>query len=89
MVTSLKGEANFCEILNWQFCLEMNEGLYFFSGEIFFAPIIWDSFDRIIPLEKAGQGGQMIEDLSTEALGLDKVELSIDNIRRLYINLYL
>ena len=34
--------------------------------EIFFAPIIWDSFDRIIPLEKAGQGGQMIEDLSTK-----------------------
>ena len=66
MVTSLKGEANFCEILNWQFCLEMNEGLYFLSGEIFFAPIIWDSFDRIIPLEKAGQGGQMIEDLSTK-----------------------
>ena len=34
--------------------------------EIFFAPIIWDSFDRIYPLEKAGQGGQMIQYLRTK-----------------------
>ena len=34
--------------------------------EIFFAPIIWDSFDRIYPLEKAGQGGQMIQYLRSK-----------------------
>ena len=49
-------------------------GIVVLLWTIFFAPIVWDCFDGIMALEKAGKGGQMIEDLSTEALGLVKVE---------------